>query len=62
MWRIFLLVIVLESRDFLRCIPLAALKLLWRYLVLTDRDSRPFILDNCLKEKLTDATTGLLLL
>jgi hypothetical protein len=55
----FLFVIVLESRDFLRCIAAAALKILWRYFVLTDRDSRPFSLDSCSAEKLTDATTGL---
>jgi hypothetical protein len=55
MSRIFLLVIVIESQDFLRCIPPAALKLLWRYLVLPGHDSRPFSLENCLKEKLTDS-------
>jgi hypothetical protein len=41
------------------CVPYAALKILWRYFVLTDRDARPFSLDNYLKEKLTDATIGL---
>jgi hypothetical protein len=36
---IFLLVIVLESRDFSAIHPQGAFKILWRYLVLTDRES-----------------------
>jgi hypothetical protein len=39
----------------LLCFPHASLQRLWRYLVLTDPDSRPFSLESCLKEKLTDS-------
>jgi hypothetical protein len=62
MWRVVLLVILIESQDIYAMHPHAALKILWRYFVITDRDSTPFNSENCLKEKLTDSVSGSLAL